>query len=229
MAQSPPSPIRQHQTSMRLLQAARHHSRFTAAFAHLGTFGLFLFAILDSSPVPTFGGADILTIILVATRPHPWWEFSAAATAGSVIGAYITFRLGRRAGRAYLNRHAQKGRAHAFLRYYEKWGTGALVASTAIPIPLPTGLFFAVSGASGHYSSRRFLSIVAACRGIRYSVVALIAHIYGRHIIRVLRHPTQYWHWLLLFTAIFIGVVARSIWYRHTAGGVPAATPIEDA
>ncbi len=36
----------------------------TSIFRHLGVFGLFLFAILDSSPLPTFGGPDILIALL---------------------------------------------------------------------------------------------------------------------------------------------------------------------
>jgi len=40
----------------------------TSMFRHLGALGLFFLAILDSSPLPTFGGPDILTAILAATH-----------------------------------------------------------------------------------------------------------------------------------------------------------------
>jgi membrane protein YqaA with SNARE-associated domain len=203
----------QHPSCMVLtfVQAARRRpSRTTAAFAHLGALGLFFLAILDSSPLPTFGGPDILTIILVATRPHPWYEYAAAATAGSVIGAYITFRLARRAGRAYLDRKFGDRRVPKLLNLFERWGTGALVASTAIPFPFPTSVFFAAAGAT-NYSTRKYVALVAASRAVRYSAVALIGHLYGRHVIRVLRHPTQYWGWFLILSAIFIGVAAVAI------------------
>jgi len=71
---------------------------------HLGGFGLFLLAIVDSSPIPTFGGLDILTAILAARRHEPWYYYAGVATAGSVIGAYLTFRMARKAGLDYLNR-----------------------------------------------------------------------------------------------------------------------------
>jgi membrane protein YqaA with SNARE-associated domain len=190
-----------------LLQTqAQRRGRVTAAFAHLGALGLFFLAILDSSPLPTFGGPDILVIILVATRPHPWYEYAGTATAGSVLGAYLTFRLARRAGRAYLDRKFGR-RLPRLLSFFEKWGTGALIASTAIPFPLPTSVFFAAAGASNRYRTQTFVTVVALSRAIRYSVLGIIAHLYGRHIIRVLRHPTQYWGWLLLFAAIFLGVI----------------------
>jgi membrane protein YqaA with SNARE-associated domain len=195
-----------------VIQAAhRRPSSTTAKFAHLGALGLFFFAILDSSPIPTFGGADILTVILVVTRPHPWYEYAAAATAGSVVGAYITFRLARRAGQHYLENKVGKRRVSRFLKFFETWGTVALIAVTAIPFPMPTSLMFAAAGASNEYSTRKYLSVVVLSRAARYSCVALIAHIYGRHIIRVLRHPAQNWHWLLLFGFIFVGVVSIGI------------------
>jgi membrane protein YqaA with SNARE-associated domain len=195
-----------------LIQAARRpRSPWLAAFRHLGAFGLFLLGILDSSPLPTFGGPDMLTVILVATRRNPWYECAAAATAGSVIGAYITFRLARRAGKAYLEGKFRRQRFPRVLRFFARWRTGALVASTAIPFPFPTSVFFAAAGASNTYSSRKYVAVVAVSRAARYSGIAIIAHMYGRHIIRVLRHPTRYWGWLLLFAAIFAAVVGAGM------------------
>src|ERR1700722_19041951 len=87
-----------------LAQGARAHQPhgMMSVFRHLGALGLFPLAILDSSPLPTFGGPDILTAILAASHRNAWYEYAAVAAAGSVIGAYITFRIARRAGLAYL-------------------------------------------------------------------------------------------------------------------------------
>ncbi len=177
-----------------------------ALFRHLGAFGLFSLAILDSSPLPTLGGPDILIVILVATRDHPWYEFAGVATLGAVIGAYVTFRLARRAGRAYLDSKFGQQRVPKLLDCFERYGTGALIASTAIPFPFPTSVFFAAAGASRNYDVRKFLTIVLFGRGVRYSAVALVAHIYGRHIIRVLRHPSEHWQWLLIFAGAILAV-----------------------
>lgn len=195
-----------------LLQSAsggRGHG-ITAMLGHLGALGLFFVAIIDSSPLPTFGGPDILTAILAGRQTNPWYEFAAVATAGSVLGAYFTFRLARRAGSAYLHSKFGSGRMNAMLQFFQKSGTGALVASTAIPFPFPTSLLFAAAGAS-NYSPAKFLSIVTICRAARYSLVAIIADHYGRHFIRVLRHPVQYWGWLLLFAALILGVILAGI------------------
>ena len=117
---------------------------------------------------------------------------------GSVIGAYPTLRIAHKAGSAYLKGRFGEGKVSAFLKLFRHWGTGALIASTVIPFPFPTSMFFATAGAS-NYSRGKYLAIVAICRAARYSAVAIVADLYGPHFIRVLRHPTQYWGWSLLF------------------------------
>jgi membrane protein YqaA with SNARE-associated domain len=194
---------------MAWIQTARGR-RVTSIFRHLGALGLFLLAILDSSPIPTFGGPDILIAILAASHRNAWYEYAAVATAGSVIGAYLTFRIARQAGSAYLKNKFGSTRVSALQQIFEKWGTGALAASTAIPFPFPTSMFFAAAGAS-NYRLDRFLAIVAIGRAARYSAVAIIADLYGRHFIRMLRHPLQYWGWSLLFAATMFVLITMGI------------------
>jgi membrane protein YqaA with SNARE-associated domain len=177
---------------------------------HLGALGLFFLTILDSSPIPTFGAPDILIAVLSASHRNPWYEYAATATAGSMIGAYITFRLARKAGSAYLDNKFKKGTVSKFLKLFKKWGTGTLAASAAVPIPTPTSMFFAAAGASD-YPLGKFLVVVALSRAARYSVIALVADLYGRHFIRALRHPAQYWGWLLATAAITIALIVGGI------------------
>jgi membrane protein YqaA with SNARE-associated domain len=194
----------------------------TSVLGHLGALGLFFVAIIDSSPLPTFGGPDILTAILAGRQTNPWYEFAAVATAGSVIGAYFTFRIARSAGSAYLHSRFGSQKVDAMLQFFQKWGTGALVASTAIPFPFPTSLLFAAAGAS-KYSVARFLTVVTICRGARYTLVAIIADHYGRHFVRVLRHPVQYWGWLLLFAAIILSVILAGVMLNKRLAATTAA------
>ena len=199
------------------IQSARPGRGFTSIFSHLGTLGLFFLAILDSSPIPTFGGPDILIAILAASHRNPWYEYAAVTTVGSVIGAYLTFRIARKAGSTYLHSKFGEGKVSALLKLFKKWGTGILLASTAIPFPFPTSMVFAAAGAS-NYRLGKYLSIVTICRAARYSGIALAADLYGRHIIRVLRHPTEYWGWLLLFAlATFCLIVGGILINRQLA------------
>jgi len=195
-----------------LAQASRRHTThsFASTLRHLGAAGLFSLAILDSSPIPTFGGPDILTAVLAASRHDLWYEYAASATAGSVIGAYFTFRLARKAGSAYLDAKFKKNKIGKFLNLFKRWGTGTLAASTAIPLPTPTSMFFAAAGASD-YPQGKFLGIVAVCRALRYFAIAYLAANYGRHFMSILRHPIQHWGWLALFISLTVALIGGGI------------------
>jgi membrane protein YqaA with SNARE-associated domain len=168
-----------------------------SVFHHLGALGLFPLTILDGSPLPTFGGSDLLTAILAASHRNPWYEYAAVAAAGSVIGAYLTFRIVRKAGSAYLRDKFGNPGLDAVLSLFDSWGTNTLAVSTPVPFMSPTCVFFAAAGAS-NYSVGRFLTVVSVCRYARYACSAIIADPYGRHFVHVLRHPAQGWQefWL---------------------------------
>jgi membrane protein YqaA with SNARE-associated domain len=156
------------------IQNAKAHPGhgITSIFRHLGALGLFSFAILDSSPLPTCGGTDILTAILAASHRNPWYEYAVVSTAGSVIGAYLTFNVARRAGLAYVHSRFGNRKLDAVLGFLRKWGTNALAVSAAVPFPFPTSVLFATAGAS-NYSVPKFLTIVphyCPAKGRRESV-----------------------------------------------------------
>ena len=208
-----------------LLQKARTTARsgqsLSSMFRRLGALGLFSLAILDSSPLPTFGGPDILTAILSASHHDPWYEYALVATAGSVIGAYLTFRLSRQAGSAYLDHKFKKGRVAAILRLFKKSSDGILFASCAIPFPFPTSMLFAAAGVS-NYKLGKFLAIVVLGRGIRYALIALVADHYGRHFIRALRHPSQFWGWWLLLVALGFAMILAGILFNRRLSAAAA-------
>ena len=202
-------------------QGRRAARSFTTTLLHLGAAGLFILAVIDSSPLPTFGGPDIVTAILAASHRPLWYEYAASATAGSILGAYFTFHLARKAGSAYLDKKFRKSVVSRFLQVFKRWGTGTLVASTMIPLPTPTSMFFAAAGASD-YPQGRFLAIVAGSRAVRYFGIAYVASLYGRRLLRVLRHPTQHWGWLLLFIALTGALIAAGIVISHRLETAPA-------
>ena len=193
--------------------AARHQQGIAALVRHLGGFGLFLLAIVDSSPIPTFGSLDILTAILAARQREPWYYYAAVATAGSVIGAYLTFRVARKAGLDYLNRKFRKRKVAKLLKYFQRWGTGALVVSTVIPLPFPTSAFFAAAGALD-YPLRTFIVTVALGRAVRYGAIAAIASHYGRRFVVGLRHLGGHSGWLLAIAAAVVIAVTAAMLLR---------------
>lgn len=187
---------------------------YAALLRHLGGLGLFAIAVVDASPLPTFGGPDILTAILAARHAEPWYYYAAVATLGSVAGAYLTYRAAHLAGAEYLKKKFGKRRVSKSLAYFEEWGTAGLAVSCAVPFPFPTSAFFAAAGVL-KYSWRKFLVVVTVCRGARYTMIALIAFHYGRHFIRVLRHPGQYYGWFLAIMVVAAGMIVTAVLMRR--------------
>ena len=74
----------------------------------LGGIGLIPLGLLDNSPVPLPGSMDIATIFLAARDTHLWLYYALMATAGSVAGGFVTYRLARKGGKEALEhgRHA---------------------------------------------------------------------------------------------------------------------------
>ena len=200
----------------------KHTSSFAATLRHLGAFGLFSLAIFDSLPMPTFGGPDILIAILAVRHHDPWYEYAAATTAGSLIGAFITFRLARRAGVTYLNKHFGTGNVPRLLNLFRKWGIGAVAISAAVPVPTPTSFLFAAAGVS-EYPLKKFLIVVAFSRALRYSLIAVLAEHYGRHFVRAVQHPGQYWGRLLLIAAVIACAIAAGFVMSKRLGTPSAA------
>src|SRR5439155_5053159 len=62
-----------------------------------------------------------------------------------------------------------------------------------------------------NYGLGRFLTVVTICRAARYGIIAIVADHYGRHFIRALRQPSQYWGWLLLFAAVIFSLIIAGI------------------
>ena len=185
----------------------QHWEGIQRVLRHLGGPGLLLLGVIDSSPLPPFGGLDILLAILAARRREPGYYYAGFATAGSVAGAFLTYRMAHKAGMEYLKRKFGNRRISRAQQYFERWGTAGLALSTVVPLPFPTSAFFAMAGVLD-YPLQTFMVVVAVCRAVRYGAIAAIASHYGRHFISSLRHPERH---VGMLTAIGAGVVAAIV------------------
>lgn len=193
--------------------AAHRSISFLSLVRHWGGPGLFVLAILDGLPIPTFGGPDILTAILAARHREPWYYYAAMTTVGSVIGSFVTYRAARHAGSSYMQKWFGERRVNRLLELFERWGAGGLLLSTAVPVPFPTYAFFAAAGVV-KYPTKRFIGVVSIGRGLRYAAIAAFASAYGGKFIRVLRHPGEYIVWFTLTLVLLALIVGLTIWLK---------------
>ena len=154
----------------------------------LGGVGLVILGVVDSSVIPTFGSLDALTAILAVKNHELWPYYAAASTAGSLIGAYLTYRMSVRAGEHWLERSIGPKRSRQVQGLLKRWGFAAVFVSCVAPPPFPTSAFFVGAGAL-RYPQGRFISAVVAGRALRYSAIGFLAAKYSHSILRFLRHP----------------------------------------
>ena len=188
-------------------------------FAHWGGIGLVPLAILDSSPIPTFGSLDILTAFLSARHSDLWLYYACMATFGAMIGSYFTYKLGQKTGLAWIEKNFGARCSQQVEYALERWGSGAIFVSTVSPPPCPTSMFLLAAGAFG-YRMRKFFLAVFLGRAIRYGLLTIIAAHYGRRIVRYMRHPGQYL-WLSLGVTILIIAITAAFLILRRPSRVP--------
>src|SRR5947207_1148160 len=185
---------------------------------HLGAPGLILMGLVDNSIIPTPGGMDILTIILTVRQRQLWWYYGLMAVAGSMLGAYVSYRLGRKGGKQYLDKRFGAERMHKLYKKFERGGFITVFVPAILPPPFPTGPFLVAAGAL-NYPMEKFFAYLATARTIRYMGLTYLAFRYGNWIGRTMRH---YYHPLLwIFTALLIaaGFAGGAVLYvQHKRG-----------
>jgi membrane protein YqaA with SNARE-associated domain len=181
-----------------------------------GGVGLLIIGVIDSSFVPTLGSLDIFNAVLAARHRDLWWYYALMSTAGSVVGAYLTYRLARKAGTGWLQKKLGEERLARVNLMLQRWGVAAVLVAVIAPPPFPSSAFFVAAGAL-RFSLRKYIAALIAGRAFRYGLLAWISSHYSRRIIRVLRHPQQYVAvsvGVTLLLVLFI-VAAVMIWH-HT-------------
>jgi membrane protein YqaA with SNARE-associated domain len=152
---------------------------------HLGALGLFSIAVVDSSviPLPIPGSTDLLLLWLVAHRGDPWL-LVPLAVAGSILGGYTTWHIGRRGGEAALRHYVPARLLGRIVGWVERHRILAVFLPALLPPPIPLLPFALASGALG-VSRTRFLVVFGAARSLRYSFVAWLGVVYGRSVVRL--------------------------------------------
>ena len=149
---------------------------------HLGGIGLIPLGLLDNSPIPLPGIMDVATIVLSARQEHLWLYYALMATAGSVIGGFVTYRLARKGGKEALERRFSPRKVDKVCKIFGRWGFGAIAIPALLPPPVPMVPFLFAAGAM-QYPARKFLAALTLGRICRYMILAYLAARYGRQII----------------------------------------------
>jgi membrane protein YqaA with SNARE-associated domain len=202
---------------MHLLAAVVVKKTLLHALRRLGGPGLIALGLIDNSFIPLPGGMDAATILLAAARHEPWWYYAIMALIGSLIGGYLTYRIGLKGGEETLDKKLPKKRAEQANRIFKRYGFWSIVVTAISPPPVPIVPTLIVAGAL-KYPPLKFLTALALGRSARYTLLAYLGHRYGRRIVGWL---SRYYR-PLLYALIALGVagalVALYYWLRQRQG-----------
>jgi membrane protein YqaA with SNARE-associated domain len=168
---------------------------------HLGGPGLILLGLADNSLIPLPGSTDVVTILLAAHHRTLWVYYALMATAGAVLGGYLTYRMARKGGKETLEKRFSKKKTDKIYAIFSRWGFAAVAIPAMLPPPFPIVPMLLAAGAM-QYSTGKFLSALAVGRGIRYTILAYLGFHYGRHIVRLF--ALYYWPVLIILTAFSV-------------------------
>jgi membrane protein YqaA with SNARE-associated domain len=185
--------------------------------------GLVLMGALDSSLVFFLPlGIDFVVIILAARRPELFWLYAVMATIGSVIGAAMTFWIGRKVGEHGLSRLIKQSRLQRIQQRVSERASISVAALAIIPPPFPFTAFVLTSGAF-HVNAWHFFVTLAGVRMLRFTVEGALAARFGRGILAWMESTTFVVVVGALIALAVAGTVVSAIAvYRSTKQGAGA-------
>lgn len=169
----------------------------------LSWWGAFLMGVLDSSLVFFLPlGIDTLVVYLAARNEELFWLYPLLATAGSLVGAALTYWVGRKAGDAGLERLVPKRRLERLKGSVRDRGAIAFALPALLPPPFPLTPFILTCGAL-QVDARRFFITFGMARLARFFIEALLARLYGRGILRVMQSDG--------FQMVIVGLIVLAV------------------
>jgi membrane protein YqaA with SNARE-associated domain len=161
-------------------------------------------------------GFDALVAVLSARHGEIFWIFPPIVTAASLVGAALTYWVGRTAGDAGLPRLVPARHLERMKTRLATTGAGALAAAAVMPPPFPLTAFQLTCGALD-FDRRRFFLVFGVMRLVRFAAVALLARHYGNQVLEMLQ-----WHWLqtagsaVTLVGLAATIVTGAVLWSHT-------------
>jgi membrane protein YqaA with SNARE-associated domain len=164
---------------------------------------------------------DVLTIWLAARHRELWPYYAVMATAGAVLGGYITYSLGRKGGKEAIERKLNKPKAEKVLARFSHWGFRTVAVGALLPPPFPLVPVLLAAGAL-QYSRKKFVGALALGRGIRYSLLAGFGSLYGKAIVQFFSRYYKPAVLILVGLAVVGAIISIAEYLRSRKNGAGA-------
>jgi membrane protein YqaA with SNARE-associated domain len=208
--------------------AARHPNPLIHLLLSFGIVGVLLVSIVDSSfvPLPVPGITDIMIVVLAAQHANVFL-LVGAATFGSFLGGFFSYKVGQSGGMAFLERHVPPRIFKRVTSWMETHAILSVALPAILPPPMPLSPFVLAAGAL-NMSRNKFLTTFTISRLLRHALAAWLGIYYGRGVLRFWNMFTRKWGVPILITIwsiILISVGFAFYKLYKTSRSVGATTP----
>jgi membrane protein YqaA with SNARE-associated domain len=159
---------------------------------------LFVVSLIDSAAV--FLPPEPLLIAMAIAHPNLAVLYAAIAIVSSVLGATITYYVGRLGGRPLAERFVSRERIETAEDFFQNHGAITLGITAFTPVPYPP---FVLAAGISHLGVWRFVVASLVGRGARFFGMGLAIFFFGSEIQRFLE---QYLGWATLIVGVLIVV-----------------------
>ena len=179
-----------------------------------GGWGLFAISFLDSTFIPFPMVNDLLLMHLSSLSPTRMPIYVFASTAGSVLGSYVLYAVGRGGGN-FLTRKFSPEKMGSAQRWIERNDFVSVLVISLLPAPAPFKLFLVTAGAL-KMNRLRFGAALVVGRGARFAAEGWLAVLYGARAEAYLKANLA---WVSLTVAVLtIGMtLVYRIWSKRAA------------
>jgi membrane protein YqaA with SNARE-associated domain len=172
---------------------------------HSGTVGLLTVGFLDSTFLIIPFGNDLLLIALSAHHHSMVPVYALAATAGSVLGCWVTIWLSSKGGASVRKRVSLKRQKYVQRQVAKRAGWAVGFASI-MPPPFPFTPFVAAAAAF-NYPRKKLFTIIAGARFARFAIEGGLGIYYERWILGLAKSETLRY---IIASVIILSIIASA-------------------
>jgi membrane protein YqaA with SNARE-associated domain len=189
-------------------------ARLGPALVLYGGWGLFAISFLDSTFIPFPMVNDLLLMHLSSLSPSRMPFYVIGCTAGSVLGAYVLYAIGRGGGQFLHRRFSEQkmGRAEQWIARND---FASVLVISLLPAPAPFKLFLVSAGAL-RMNRLRYIAALFLGRGARFLAEGWLGVLYGARAEAYLKANLA---WVSLTVAVVVVglTLAYRIWTRRAS------------
>jgi membrane protein YqaA with SNARE-associated domain len=183
---------------------------------HLGYFAPLLMGVFDSSFLFLPFGNDLLLVVLVSRHHHNIPLLVISGALGSTLGVFLLSLVAGKLGEEGIRKMAGERRFKKLQARFQKGGGWAVLLATLAPPPFPFTTVIAAAAAL-QYPRGRLLGLNFLGRGVRFTVLAILAFKFGRQVLRIANSTPFRWTMIVFIAVCLIGSgISLWHWVRHS-------------